>query len=82
MKLNARISLIVLTALAAALAVKLLALPASSVAARPADTTPVRTSTADVAPRTIAIVPAQVIDRSAEIFAGTGDASSGSWVRP
>jgi hypothetical protein len=29
----------------------------------------------------MAIEPAEVIDRSTEVFAGTGDGSNGSWVR-
>jgi hypothetical protein len=37
---------------------------------------------AAVAPLTMKIVPAPVIDRSAEVFIGAGDGSAGSWSWP
>jgi hypothetical protein len=35
-----------------------------------------------LSPGMMAIVPASALDRTAEAFIGTGDASNGTWVRP
>jgi len=55
---------------------------ATSVAAVPQAPTIRAHTPATSQPATMEIVPAPVIDATAEVFIGTGDGSEGSWVKP
>jgi len=73
-------TMMVLIAVAAAVTARGLVPIATAVPAQQASPPPVRAHVAAALPATIPIVPAPVIDGSAQLFIGTGDASDGAWV--
>ena len=69
----------ILTALSAMVAVKSF-VPVATVM-RAAGPAPARVAASAPAVEMMAIVPAPVIDTTAAVFVGTGDASGGGWVQ-
>ena len=72
----------ILTLSGAIVAMKSL-IPATPATAMPhAVSAPARVATPTARLEMMAIVPAPVIDATAAVFVGTGDASGGGWVKP
>jgi hypothetical protein len=73
---------LVLSVLLAGVAIKSFGRASSSAATQQSIAATTQPGATDARLPTMEIVPAPVIDPSAEFFIGTGDGGAGSWIRP